>query len=182
MLPWIEPIAGADENENEEDLFEVLDAYIDAPRPRREDPLDDESNNWISEAPYRCPADKAGFDEEHPDPAHRTYGTSYILPASDIYTGLEGIGAIDLSEDNPNVPQEKWKAQRAVSHTYELFSNQERKLGVILDFDQYHTMSNSEGRNALFWDGSADIYPGDPPQEFTEAFIAQVLKFCNFGV
>ncbi len=183
VLPWIDLIAGADENENSIDLFDVLDAYIDAPRPYREDPDDLESHNWIVELPYRCPADRGGLDAENPDPAYRTWGLSYMMVASEIYFGLEALNAIDPDNADPAIAaQEKWKGQRAVSRTYDQFANRGRKLAVIRDFDRFHLSSNADGRNALYWDGSADIYPGDPPPEFSEAFLANVLKLCNFGM
>ncbi len=175
-LPFVEPIAGVDENENNIDLFEVLEGYIDAERPRREDPTDETSNNWIVFDPYRCPADRGGIDVENPDPAYATYGISYAFPPGELYVALELLGAIQNPEDNP---AEQEKARKAVSRTYDNFSGRGTKLAVLLDLDSWH--SSKSGKNALFWDGSADNYLGDPPDEFIEEFLAMVLKLCNFG-
>ena len=175
-LPFVEPIAGADENENSIDLFEVLDAYIDAPRPRREDPTDTDSNNWIVLDPYRCPADRGGTDAEDPDPAYARYGTSYQYLPGDLYVALELLGAIENPKDNP---AEQTKARRAVSRTYDEFSNRGTRLPILLDVEGWH--ESQSGKNGLFWDGSADVYPGDPPDEFIEEFFAMILKLCNFG-
>jgi hypothetical protein len=175
-LPFVEPIAGADENENSIDLFDVLDAYIDAPRPRREDPDDTSSNNWISLDPYRCPADQGGADPENPDPAHATWGISYAFPPGEIYVALELLGAIQNPAQNP---AEQTKARKAVSRTYDTYATQGTKLAVLLDLDAWH--DSASGKNALFWDGSADEYPGDPPDQFIEDFFSAILKLCNFG-
>lgn len=175
-LPFVEPIAGADDNENSIDLFEVLDAYIDAPRPRRADPNDENSNNWIVSDPYRCPADKGGRDTDNPDPAWATYGLSYAFPPGEIYVALELLGAIRNPADDP---AEQEKARKAVSRTYENFSTRGTKLAILLDLDAWH--DSPAGKNALFWDGSADMYPGDPPDQFVEDFLSAILKLCNFG-
>ena len=177
-FPFIGPIAGADENENNSNLFEVLDSYIDAPRPHREDPNDTAANNWVVEAPYRCPSDRGGTDTENPDPAYRTYGISYTFPPADIYVALELLGAIDNPSQNPG---EQHKARIAVTRTYEMYSGMGTKLAVLLDLEPWHKAGPNDGRNAAFFDGSVDLYPGDPPQSVTEDFFAQVLKLTNFG-
>ena len=177
-LPYVEPIAGADENENSTDLFEVLDGYLDATRPRREDPNDEKSHNWIVGPPYRCPADKGGTDPDNPDPAYATYGISYDFPPASIYTALELLGAID----NPDLyPKERDKARKAVSRAYEEFSGMGHKLAVLIDLQGWHDTGSSTGKNALYWDGSADIYPGDPPEEVVQDILEMMLKLCNFG-
>lgn len=179
VLPWVDPIAGADENENSIDLFEVLDRYIDAPRPRRSIP-GDETSSWVVQDPYRCPSDKAPLDDETPLPAHEAYGVSYAAPWSELYAGLEAFGAIDSGNDDPKIAAaEKWKGQRAVSRAYQEFATRGEKLAVLFDFAAAH--SSESGKNALFWDGSADIYPGDPPPEFIDDFLALAFKLCNFG-
>lgn len=178
-LPYISPIAGADENENSTDMFEVLDAYIDAPRPHHEVP-GDETSDWVSFDPYQCPADRGGTDPDDPRPAYARYGMSYAYPAADIYVALEFLGAIDPGNADPKVAAaEKWKGARAVSTTYDTYANQGRKLAIILDLDGWHP--NPSGKNALFWDGSADNYPGDPPEGFTQQFLSTVIQLCGFG-
>lgn len=182
VLPWIEPIAGADENENSVDLFEVLERYLDAARPRREDPNDFDSNNWIVDDPYRCPSDRGGLDSENVDPAWQSYGISYLTPAQEIYVALELLGAIDSGNPDEEIAgPERWKGQRALSRTYDVYANRGERLPIMLDFDRFHANSNNDGRNALFWDGSAAVYEGDPPAEQIEEFFAQVLQLCNFG-
>ncbi|MBK7403245.1 MAG: prepilin-type N-terminal cleavage/methylation domain-containing protein [Phycisphaerales bacterium] len=177
-FPFVEPIAGVDENDNSTDLFEVLDAYIDAPRPRREDPNDLVSHNWIVQDPYRCPADRGGTDPENPDPSYATYGISYDFPPASVYVALETFGAID----NPDVhPEERDKARKAVSRAYEEYSGRGNKLAVLIDLQGWHNSGSSSGKNALYWDGSADIYPGDPPEEVVQGVLELIFKLCNFG-
>ena len=177
-FPFIEPIAGADENENSINLFDVLDGYIDATRPRREDPNDIQSKNWIVDDPYRCPSDRGGTDTENPEPAWQTFGISYTFPPADIYVALELLGAIDNPTQNP---AEQYKARIAVSRTYEMYTGMGTKLAVLLDLEPWHKAGPSDGRMAAFFDGSADLYPGDPPEEVVNDFLAQVLKLTNFG-
>lgn len=182
VLPWIDPIAGADENENSTDLFEVFAAYIDATPPRREI-RGDETSAWIVQDPYRCPADKAPLDDDsgnEPRTAYETYGTSYAAPWSELYTGLELFEAIDPDNPDENIAaDERWKGQRAVSRAYDHYAARGEKLAVMYDFVEVHPAKS--GKNALFWDSSVDIYPGDPPTEFVEDFLALTLKLCNFG-
>jgi hypothetical protein len=181
VLPWIDPIAGADENENSTDLFEVLGAYIDAPRPRREI-VGDDTTAWIVQDPYACPADREPFDDESGNgwSVHQANGTSYDGPWIGVYVALELFDAIDPDHDDPKVARaEKWKGQRAVSRAYDQYANRGETLPIILDFAAVHPAKS--GKNALYWDGSADIYPGDPPSEFIEEFLALALKLCNFG-
>ncbi len=178
-LPYISPIAGADENENSTDLFEVLDAYIDAPRPRHEVPGDDESD-WVSFDPYQCPSDRGGTDPDDPRPAYARYGLSYAYPAADMFVALEFLGAIDPGNLDPKIAAaEQWKGARAVSTAYETYANRGSKLAVILDLEPWHP--NPSGKNALFWDGAADAHPGDPPTEFVEQFLATIIQLCGFG-
>jgi prepilin-type N-terminal cleavage/methylation domain-containing protein/prepilin-type processing-associated H-X9-DG protein len=179
VLPWVDPIAGADDNTNSVDMFEVLDAYIDAPRPRREIP-GDENSRWIVLDPYRCPADRGALDDEESRPAHEAYGTSYAAPWIDLYVALEFLGAIDPGNSDPRIArEEKWKGQRAVSRAYEQFANRGEVFAVMFDFAGFHP--NPSGRNALFWDGSAAAYPGEPPAQLVEDFVALALRLCNFG-
>ena len=178
-VPFVEPIAGADENENSIDMFEVLDAYIDAARPRRETPGDD-TTPWIVGDPYRCPSDRGGVDAEDPNPAHETYGISYRYLPGEMFVALEFWGAVDTGNDDDGIAaQERWKAQRAVSRTYETFANRDVKLPILYDLYEWH--SNKSGKNGLFWDGSADAYPGDPPDSFSQEFLETMLRLCNFG-
>jgi len=181
VLPWIDPIAGADENENNIDLFEVFAAYIDAVQPRRETP-GDETSAWVVQEPYRCPADRVPLDDDEGEPraAHETYGTSYDGPWIRLYTALELFDAIDPDNEDPKVARaEKWKGQRAMSRAYDQYATRGVTLPVMLDFASVHPAKS--GKNALYWDGSADIYPGDPPAEFLEEFLALILRLCNFG-
>jgi len=181
VLPWVDPIAGADENENSTDLFEVFAAYIDATPPRREI-RGDETSPWIVQDPYSCPADKIALDDDNNDSrtAQETYGTSYAAPWSEIYVALELFGAIDTGNSDERIAAaERWKGQRAVSRAYDHYATRGEKLAVMLDFVEVHPAKS--GKNALFWDSSVDIYPGDPPTEFVEDFIALTLKLCNFG-
>ncbi len=177
-FPFVEPIAGVDENTNSIDLFEVLDAYVDAPRPRRDNPNDTTSPNWIVEDPYRCPSDRGGTDADNPEPAWQTYGISYTFPPADIYVAIELLGAIDNPSENP---AEQYKARLAVTRSYEKFVGMGTKLAVLLDLEPWHKAGPNDGRNAAFFDGSADAYPGDPPDDVVEDFLAQVLQLANFG-
>ena len=178
-LPYVEPIAGADENDNSIDMFEVLDNYIDAPRPRREIP-GDESSDWVSFDPYRCPADRGSSDPEDDRPAYARYGMSYTYPAAEVFVALELLGVLDPNNSDPKVAAaERWKGAKAVSTAYETFANQGSSFAIILDLESWH--SGKSGKNALFWDGSAGTYPGDPPDEIIEEFFTTVLQLCNFG-
>lgn len=174
ILPFVEPIAGADDNQNSLDLFDVLEAYIDAPRPRRSDPLDETTNNFITTAPYRCPSDRGSTDAENPDPWHATYGLSYRFPPSEAYIALELFGLID-----PEDPDSRWVAQRAVSKTLDHYSGMGLKLAILLDGEPWHAAGPNDGRNALFWDGSADAYPGDPPAETLNEIIEMMFRLAG---
>ena len=176
-LPWIDPADGVDMGNKNLDLFEVLEPYIDVPLPKQEDPHDNNSP-WVAVGTYLCPSDKGGIDPENPDPMYTVFGTSYALPAADVYPVLELFGAIR----NPNdYPEDRDKARKAVSRAYEEYSMKGYKLAVLIDWDAFHGSGTTTGRNALYWDGSADLYPGDPPDEIVENILELIFKLCNFG-
>ncbi len=79
------------DGETDETLLDVLDSYIDAPRPRRENP-DDPTSLYISVEPYVCPGDRKSSDAESGyEPVWRVFGTSYsYVPGLFIYF-LEGL-------------------------------------------------------------------------------------------
>ncbi|MCW5775092.1 MAG: prepilin-type N-terminal cleavage/methylation domain-containing protein [Phycisphaeraceae bacterium] len=174
-FPFVRPIAGADDNKNDVALFDVLEQYVDAARPRRENPDDVTSNNWIVSDPYLCPSDRGGEDADNPDPWWRTYGLSYRFPPADGYVLLELLGAL-----NPDDRGSRWSAMTAISRTYEVFSSKGEKLAVMIDGDHWHTKRGKEGRNAVYLDGSADVYPGDPSAAVLEQILAMILKLSGF--
>lgn len=77
--------------EDDETLLDVLDSFIDAPRPRREIP-GDETSLFVSTEPYVCPGDRKSSDAESGyEPVWRVFGTSYsYVPGLFIYF-LEGL-------------------------------------------------------------------------------------------
>lgn len=77
------------ENTQVDALLDVLAGYVDAPKPRREDP-DDPNSPWLAEAPFRCPSDRYSDDEATGGQAiYQTYGTSYAYLPGGVMTLLE---------------------------------------------------------------------------------------------
>jgi len=177
LYPFVTPIADSStDNTNDISLLDLLDAYVDAPRPRRVDP-DDENTDWIVEAPYRCPSDKGSDDPDDRRPAHEAFGSSYDYGPAFLFVAAELSGAIDPNHpDERTRDTERAKARLAVTLTYRTFSEQGVKLPVMIDAVQWHAAgSETDGRNALYPDGSAGGYPGDPPAETLQEIATFML-------
>ena len=177
LYPFVTPIADSTtDNTNDISLLDVMDAYVDAPKPRKVDPDDDDSP-WIVEQPYRCPADRGSDDPDDPRPAHEAFGSSYDYGPAFLFIAAELSGAIDPNNPDERVRNsERDRARLAVTLTYRNFGDQGVKLPMMIDAVQWHPSgSETDGRNALFSDGSASGYPGDPPAETLQAIATIML-------
>lgn len=178
LYPFVTPLADENTaNTNDISLLEVMADYIDAPAPKRVDP-DDENTDWIVEAPYRCPADRGGTDADDPRAAHEAFGTSYEFGPASLYVVAEVAGAIRPSSPDDQVrTRDRNRARLAATLTYRHYATIGEKLPVMIDAEAWHpTGSASDGRNALFPDGSAAPYPREPPAELLEEIITFMLK------
>lgn len=90
-VSYLQDQAEEDGSESDETLLDVLDSFIDAPRPRREIP-GDTSTLFLSNEPYVCPGDRKSSDAASGyEPVWRVFGTSYTyVPGLFIYF-LEGL-------------------------------------------------------------------------------------------
>lgn len=153
LLPRVTPLT-EDQNSNDPTLIDILDKYIDAPKPRR---VPEVTGDWVSSDPYRCPSDTKGSEDTSFKPYWQSRGTSYEY----------GPGYAMLLAELLTVPVEK--VQFAVSRAY---AEQNGRTPIIYDADDWHNPRfdansrsdmNAETRwdkNALFYgDGSVDKVP-----------------------
>ncbi len=177
LYPFVTPIADeGTENTNDVSMLALLDDYLDAPLPRREDPNDD-SSNWIVEPPYRCPADRGSDDTDDLRPAHEAFGTSYDYGPAFLFIAAELTGAIDPNNPDEKIRnRERARARLAVTQTYQKFTDEGVKMPIMIDAVQWHASSSTtDGRNALYPDGSASGYPGDPADDLLRDIATYLL-------
>lgn len=173
MLPkvsFLQDQAEDDEGgENDETLLDVLDSFIDAPRPHREIP-GDETSLFVSTEPYVCPGDRKSSDAESGyEPVWRVFGTSYsYVPGLFIYF-LEGL----------TVPRPEFGVTKAYEN---------RRDWPVMADASWDTRENAwhKGRSAdlpgacalFFTDGRADW----APKQASDAEMAQFMKeAARFG-
>ena len=170
ILPLVRPL-NSGSNENDPSLLDVMEKYVDAPRP-----FEESEGVWVASDPWVCPSDKSGGDAATGfGPLWRSSGTSWEYGPAAIMLAAEAFFI-------PNV-------QFAVSKAYEA-SNP--KLPIITDADDWHNPrfnvnSRSEmadaarwNRNALFWGGSADkVNPPDEAQ--TQRLFEDIVRFSGRG-
>lgn len=156
------------DGETDETLLDVLDSYIDAPRPRRENP-DDPTSLYISVEPYVCPGDRKSSDAESGyEPVWRVYGTSYsYVPGLFIYF-LEGL----------TVPRPEFGVTKAYENR--------RDWPVLADAswdtreDAWHKGRSGglPGACALFFtDGRADWAPRQASDSELALFLKEAARF-----
>ncbi|MBX3359880.1 MAG: type II secretion system protein [Phycisphaeraceae bacterium] len=156
------------DGETDETLLDVLDSYIDAPRPRREIP-DDPTSLYISVEPYVCPGDRKSSDAESGyEPVWRVYGTSYsYVPGLFIYF-LEGL----------TVPRPEFGVTKAYENR--------RDWPVLADAswdsreDAWHKGRSGDlpGACALFFtDGRADWAPRQASDSELALFLKEAARF-----
>lgn len=156
------------DGESDETLLDVLDSFIDAPRPRREIP-DDPNALYISVEPYVCPGDRKSSDEESGfEPVWRVYGTSYsYVPGLFIYF-LEGL----------TVPRPEFGVTKAYENR--------RDWPVLADAswdsreEAWHKGRSGElpGACALFFtDGRADWAPRQASDTELALFLKEAARF-----
>jgi len=137
MLPEVFPIITPDNN-NEITLLDLMVNYIDAPKPRREDP-NDLTSPWIVTNPYRCPNDLFTDDASIQNrPTHEQYGTSYAYLPGVIYWWLE----LSLNLEPPYA--------QAVTRVWRDRANRQAEPALVFDFDEWHPRAEGPGKNALF--------------------------------
>jgi prepilin-type N-terminal cleavage/methylation domain-containing protein len=153
LLPRVTPLTD-DQNSNDPSLLDVLDKYIDAPKPRR---VPEVTGDWVVSDPYRCPSDTKGDTGTSFKPYWQSKGTSYEY----------GPGLAMYLAELLTIPADK--VQFAVSRAY---SQMTGRVAIIYDADDWHNSrfdanSRSEmspearwDRNAVFYgDGSVDKVP-----------------------
>ncbi len=137
VLPEVFPII-TPENNNEVTLLDIMQNYIDAPKPRRETPGDTDSP-WISTNPYRCPNDKFSDDSSIQNRAtHEQYGTSYAYLPGAVFWWLE----LALNMSPPYA--------KAVTTVWRNRADRNAEPALVFDFDDWHPRSDGPGKNALF--------------------------------
>lgn len=143
LLPLVLPLHQdlPDGVENEVGLLDILDRYIDTPRPRREFEPD---GPYLAAEPYFCPADKPLDDSDEIQPLWQTSGSSYEYFAGALMLFAEFSFAISPEQ-----------AQHAVSTHYQTHD----KLRLLTDANEWHPRqknSSAPAMNALYFDGHAD--------------------------
>lgn len=164
LLPRVTPLTG-DVNSNDPSLLDVIDKYIDAPKPRRDPP---DTGDWIVSEPFRCPSDTRGIADTEFKPYWQKYGTSYEY----------GPGKAMYLAELLTIPSDR--VQFAVSRAY---AQQSGRTPILYDTDDWHNprfdMNNRNDmspearwdKNALFYgDGSVDKCP-----YFTEDRIRELV-------
>lgn len=161
LLPNVRPLHGGQlpGGGNDPGLLDVLQEYVDAPIPRKE-----EDGKFVVVDPYKCPSDLQSADEASGfEPVWRTSGTSYeYMPgAFMLFAELFGVDAS--------------KTAFAVTRAYEA----DRPWPILVDQDQWHKLrkTEEEARNAVFFgDWRADWMIPLGSQDL-EKFLADVRKF-----
>lgn len=157
-----------DEGETDETLLDVLDSFIDAPRPRREI-HGDPTSLYIAVEPYVCPGDRKSSDAESGyEPVWRVYGTSYsYVPGLFIYF-LEGL----------TVPRPEFGVTKAYENR--------RDWPVLADAswdsreEAWHKGRSGDlpGACALFFtDGRADWAPRQASDADLALFLKEAARF-----
>lgn len=161
------------DGETEEGLLDVLESYIDAPRPRRENP-DDLNSLYLAQEPYVCPGDRVSTDEESGyEPVWRVYGTSYSYVPGLFIFFLEGL----------TVPRPEWGVTKAYEN---------RRDWPILADASWDTRESSwhkgrgdglPGANALFFsDGRADWAPARISDSELAKFLQEAARFGGLSL
>lgn len=126
ILPKVRPLNNGS-NDNDRSLLDILERYIDAPKPyqpvpgTREDGTD---NDWAVNEPYRCPSDRGGKrGGTDPRPVWQQTGTSWEYEPGLI------MAVADLAQ-----LQEFRNIQTALTHAYE----QPPQRVVLYDADDWH--------------------------------------------
>jgi len=115
LLPKVRPINEGG-NENDVTLLDIMDKYIDAPRPFRPLPEAD----WVVTEPFRCPSDLGSVGDD-PRPTWAQIGWSYRYLGGELMQVAEAF-----TVKNP---------QFGVSKAYEKSGN---KAQVVVDYLDWH--------------------------------------------
>lgn len=170
MLPKVSFLQDQAEGDGETDetLLDVLDSFIDAPRPRRENP-DDPESLYISVEPYVCPGDRKSSDEASGyEPVWRVYGTSYSYVPGLFIFFLEGL----------TVPRPEFGVTKAYENR--------RDWPVMADAswdsreEAWHKGRSGDlpGACALFFsDGRADWAPRQASDTELALFLKEAARF-----
>ncbi len=165
VLPEVFPILQPGGLEaNDISLLDILERYIDAPKPAREIP-GDTSIPFIVQDPYRCPSDLYSDDDANQGWAvHETYGTSYAYPPGVVYFWMETA----LNMDPPYAP--------ATTTGWRVMTERGREMPLLFDFDEWHPRSGGAGKNGVYIsDGHADLLgKGQPDEGMPELIEASV--------
>ncbi|QQS07928.1 MAG: prepilin-type N-terminal cleavage/methylation domain-containing protein [Phycisphaerales bacterium] len=145
LLPKVRPL-NEGSNTNDPSLLDVMEKYIDAPKPVQATGMGD----WTTFAPYRCPSDLFSHDSATSfKPLWQSSGTSY-----EYFPGIIMIAAELFTV--PNV-------QHGVTRAFEA----QPRLPIVFDADDWHNPRFKDmgtggdtqsrwNRNALYFgDGSA---------------------------
>lgn len=138
-LPYVLPLQDRPPpgRENDPLLLDILEAYIDAPIPRK-----DAGETYFTNVayPWRCPSDIIGTDEETEfQPVWATSGTSYYYLPGALMLFFELSGQV-----------ERDKVAKHVTLIYEQGNN---SGPVLEDADKWHDPKarGDKGKNALYF-------------------------------
>lgn len=173
LLPRVRPL-NEGSNTNDPSLLDVLEKYLDAPKPYKPGGSED----WVVSDPYRCPSDSGRNDAANGfRPLWRANGTSYEYPP----------GVIMAAAELATVPLPQWGVTKA-------YEGSELALPLAFDADDWHHPRYEQGdfrnatergrfdRNAVFFRD----FRADRAVYITEAqraeLIAAVLRFGGLGL
>ncbi len=156
LLPAVLPIGDPFQNQDDPDLLALLAPYVGAPKPRREDPGDDNSP-WIAQALWTCPADR---ERPYTSAQGRSltvaqnFGASYEYDVGVHLVYLEGFVRPDLERD---------QMQRLITRAYE-----RRNWPIVSDAWTFH--GGASPRNALYFPDMSASENRPPPREAYDLF------------
>lgn len=164
VLALTQSNTGPGEPTSDMSLLDLLAQYVDAPTPRRSNPLVPDSPYIVTD-PFRCPSDQSSSDEASGyAPIHEVWGVSYEY----------GPGYIIGFLDTLLVP----RPAEGVTRAYELFAGRGRDLPILSDADDWHPRASGIRRNSLFYsDLRADWASEEIPGEEAIEFIAAAVRF-----
>jgi len=132
VFPHVSPLQGTPGGGNDPAMFDVLEAYIDAPIPYKRNPTD---TVYVVSDVFACPSDRQSDDAAaNYEPVHRTFGTSYFfLPGALMdFAEMSFIG----------------RPSYAVSKAY---ANLRTAWPVVYDYGEWHDRASGPKQNAVYY-------------------------------
>lgn len=158
VLPHVRPLQGDDPNDP--GLLDVMENYIDAPKPMR-----DESGYFVVSDVYKCPEDRVGEDADTDwEPVHRQNGISYEYWPGALMLGIELFFAVE-------------RPAPIISKALEVTPG---NWPVLFDSQPWHPGANGKVNGLIYGDWRADwVLPSGESEERLEELMETITRLIG---